>query len=142
MKKTKVICTIGPASSSVEVMGKMVEAGMNCARINLSHADEEGILNTIRVVREVRKSCNLPVAIMYDTKGPEFRTLKFKDGGVTLKKGDTIKMSKSCVQGNEEEFGVNHSDAIDFIKVGDKVLIDNALFELEVIEKENDFVHA
>jgi len=140
VKKTKVICTIGPASNSVEVMGKMVEAGMNCARINLSHADEEGILNTIRVVREVRKSCNLPVAIMYDTKGPEFRTLKFKDGGVTLKKGDTIKMSKSCVQGNEEEFGVNHSDAIDFIKVGDKVLIDNALFELEVIEKENDFV--
>ena len=140
MKKTKVICTIGPASNSVEVMGKMVEAGMNCARINLSHADEEGILNTIRVVREVRKSCNLPVAIMYDTKGPEFRTLKFKDGGVTLKKGDTIKMSKSCVQGNETEFGVNHSDAIDFIKVGDKVLIDNALLELEVIEKENDFV--
>ena len=140
MKKTKVICTIGPASNSVEVMGKMVESGMNCARINLSHADEEGILKTISVVREVRKSCNLPVAIMYDTKGPEFRTLKFKDGGVTLKKGDTIKMSKSCVQGNEEEFGVNHSDAIDFIKVGDKVLIDNALFELEVIEKENDFV--
>ena len=140
MKKTKVICTIGPASNSVEVMGKMVEAGMNCARINLSHADEEGILKTISVVREVRKSCNLPVAIMYDTKGPEFRTLKFKDGGVTLKKGDTIKMSKSCVQGNEEEFGVNHSDAIDFIKIGDKVLIDNALFELEVIEKENDFV--
>ena len=140
MKKTKVICTIGPASNSVEVMGKMVESGMNCARINLSHADEEGILKTISVVREVRKACNLPVAIMYDTKGPEFRTLKFKDGGVTLKKGDTIKMSKSCVQGNEEEFGVNHSDAIDFIKVGDKVLIDNALLELEVIEKENDFV--
>ena len=140
MKKTKVICTIGPASNSVEVMGKMVEAGMNCARINLSHADEEGILKTISVVREVRKACNLPVAIMYDTKGPEFRTLKFKDGGVTLKKGDTIKMSKSCVQGNEMEFGVNHSDAIDFIKIGDKVLIDNALFELEVIEKENDFV--
>jgi len=140
VKKTKVICTIGPASNSVEVMGKMVEAGMNCARINLSHADEEGILKTISVVREVRKACNLPVAIMYDTKGPEFRTLKFKDGGVTLKKGDTIKMSKSCVQGNEMEFGVNHSDAIDFIKIGDKVLIDNALFELEVIEKENDFV--
>ena len=140
MKKTKVICTIGPASNSVEVMGKMVESGMNCARINLSHADEEGILKTISVVREVRKACNLPVAIMYDTKGPEFRTLKFKDGGVTLKKGDTIKMSKSCVQGNEIEFGVNHSDAIDFIKVGDKVLIDNALLELEVIEKENDFV--
>lgn len=140
MKKTKVICTIGPASDSVEVMGKMVNAGMNCARINLSHATKEEILKTINIVREVRKQCNLPVAIMYDTKGPEFRTLKFKDGGVTLKQGDTIKMSKSCVQGNENEFGVNHSDAIDFIKVGDKVLIDNALFELEVIGKEDDYV--
>lgn len=140
MKKTKVICTIGPASDSVEVMGKMVNAGMNCARINLSHATEDEILKTINVVREVRKASNLPVAIMYDTKGPEFRTLRFKDGGVTLKKGDTIKMSKSCIQGNENEFGVNHSDAIDFIKVGDKVLIDNALFELEVIGKEDDYV--
>ncbi|MEE0940177.1 pyruvate kinase [Methanobrevibacter sp.] len=140
MKKTKVICTIGPASDSVEVMGKMVNVGMNCARINLSHATEDEILKTIDVVREVRKISNLPVAIMYDTKGPEFRTLKFKDGGVTLKQGDTIKMSKSCIQGNENEFGVNHSDAIDFINVGDKVLIDNALFELEVVEKENGFV--
>ncbi len=140
MKKTKVICTIGPASDSVEVMGKMVNAGMNCARINLSHATEDEILKTINVVREVRKASNLPVAIMYDTKGPEFRTLRFKDGGVTLKKGDTIKMSKSCIQGNENEFGVNHSDAIDFIKVGDKVLIDNALLELEVIGKEDDYV--
>ena len=140
MKKTKVICTIGPVSDSVEVMGKMVGAGMNCARINLSHATEEDMLKTIEVIREVRKVCNLPVAIMYDTKGPEFRTLKFKNGGVSLKSGDKIKMSKTCIKGNEDEFGVNHSDAIDFIKMGDKVLIDNALLELEVIEKEDDFV--
>ena len=140
MKKTKVICTIGPASDSVEVMGKMVDAGMNCARINLSHAEEKDILKTISVVHKVRKASNLPLAIMYDTKGPEFRTLKFQNGEVNLKEGDTIKMSKSCVMGDETEFGVNHSDAIDFIKVGDKVLIDNALLELEVIEKKNDFV--
>ena len=140
MKKTKVICTIGPSSDSVEVMSQMVDAGMNCARINLSHATEKGIIKTIDVIREVRKACNLPVAIMYDTKGPEFRTLKFKNGGVNLKKGDTIRMSKTCVNGDENEFGVNHSDAIDFIKIGDKVLIDNALLELEVIGKEADFV--
>jgi len=140
VKKTKIICTIGPVSDSAEVMGKMVNAGMNCARINLSHATEEGILKTIDIVREVRNACNLPVAIMYDTKGPEFRTLKFENGGVDLKRGDTIRMSKTCVKGDENEFGVNHSDAIDFIKVGDKVLIDNALLELEVIEKGEDFV--
>lgn len=140
MKKTKIICSIGPASNSVEVMGEMVNMGMDCARINLSHASEEDILKTIDVVREVRKVCNVPVAIMYDTKGPEFRTLKFKDGGVTLQKGDTIRMSKNCIHGNEEEFGVNHGEAIDFIKIGDKVLIDNALLEFEVIGKEDDHV--
>ena len=140
MKKTKIICSIGPASNSVEVMSKMVDKGMDCARINLSHATREDILKTLDVVRKVRKQCRVPVALMYDTKGPEFRTLKFKDGGVTLKKGDTINMSKNCMLGSEKEFGVNHSNAIDFIKVGDKVLIDNALLELEVIDKKNDFI--
>ena len=140
MKKTKVICTIGPASDSAEVMEKMVNEGMNCARINLSHATEDGILKTIDNIREVRKATNLPVALLYDTKGPEFRTLKFENGGISLKRGDTIKMSKTCNKGSELEFGVNHSDAIDFIEVGDKVLIDNALLELEVIRKENDYV--
>ena len=118
----------------------MVNEGMNCARINLSHATEDGILKTIDNIREVRKATNLPVALLYDTKGPEFRTLKFENGGVSLKRGDTIKMSKTCNKGSELEFGVNHSDAIDFIEVGDKVLIDNALLELEVIRKENDYV--
>lgn len=140
VKKTKVICSIGPASNSVEVMGKMVDMGMDCARINLSHATQEDILKTIDIVRKVRKRSHVPVAIMYDTKGPEFRTLKFKDDCVVLQKGDTIRMSKNCVLGSEDEFGVNYSDAIDLIKVGDKVLIDNALFELEVVEKENDSV--
>ena len=140
MKKTKIICSVGPACDSVDVMSKMVNMGMDCARINLSHASKEDILKTIDVVREVRKACNVPVAIMYDTKGPEFRTSKFKDGGITLKKGDMIKMSKNCIVGNEEEFGVNHSDAIDLINVGDMVLIDNALYELEVTDKKDDFV--
>ncbi|AMD17812.1 hypothetical protein TL18_07140 [Methanobrevibacter sp. YE315] len=140
MKKTKIICSIGPASDSVEVMSEMVKNGMDCARINLSHATEEDILKTIDVIRRVRKETNVPVAIMYDTKGPEFRTLKFNDGGITIHEGDTIKMSKTCIHGDEKEFGVNHSEAIDFINIGNKVLIDNALLELEVIDKKDDFV--
>ena len=140
MKRTKVIASVGPASDCIEVMSEMVNNGMDCARINLSHATEEDILKIIDVVRKVRKICNKPIAIMYDTKGPEFRTLKFKDGKVSLKKGETIKMSKTCILGNENEFGVNHSEAIDFIKLGNKVLIDNALLELEVIEKKEDYV--
>ena len=140
MKKTKIICSVGLACDSVEVMSEMVNKGMDCARINLSHATRDGIFKTIDVVREVRKACNVPVAILYDTKGPEFRTSKFKEGGASLKNGDTIKMAKNCIVGNEEEFGVNHSDAIDLINVGDMVLIDNALYELEVIDKKDDFV--
>ena len=140
IKKTKIICSVGPASDSVDVMTKMVNNGMDCARINLSHATKEGILETIDVIREVRRITNVPVAVMYDTKGPEFRTLKFKDGGIALQKNNTIKMSKTCIIGNEDEFGVNHNEAIDFIQIGDKVLIDNALLELEVIDKKEDYV--
>lgn len=140
MKKTKIICSIGPVSDNVEVMSQMVNKGMDCARINLSHATEDKMLKTIDVIREVREICNVPVAVMYDTKGPEFRTLNFKNGGVTLKKGDTIRMSKKCIIGSKKEFGVNHNEAIDFIKVGDKVLIDNALLELIVIDKKEDYL--
>lgn len=80
MKKTKVICSIGPASDSADVMGEMVKRGMDCARINLSHATYDGIEKTLEVIRHVRKEYRVPLAIMYDTKGPEFRTLKFKEG--------------------------------------------------------------
>ena len=138
MKKTKIICSIGPASNNVEVMKEMALKGMNCVRINLSHATEETSLNTISVVREVRKQTNLPIAVMYDTKGPEFRTLEFADGGVTLRTGELIKMTKRNVLGNNIGFSVNHPEAIDQIKIGDKVLIDNALLELEVVNRNSE----
>lgn len=135
MKKTKIICSVGPACNKVEVMEDLVYKGMNCARINLSHATEKEILSVIEVVRAVRNNTGLPVAIMYDTKGPEFRTGKFRGDGIKLKAGDTIKMVKQEVLGNRDHFCVNHSEAIDYIKIGDHVLIDNALLDLEVIEK-------
>ena len=140
MKKTKIICSIGPACNCPEIMREMVYTGMNCARINLSHATEEEILNVIDVVRNVKNSTGLPVAIMYDTKGPEFRTGKFRGEGIKLKAGDTIRMVKQEVLGNKQHFCVNHSEAIEFIKKGDHVLIDNALLDLEVIDKHKTFV--
>lgn len=141
MKKTKIICSIGPASNSPEVMEQLVLKGMNCARINLSHATEESALETIDVVRQVRNSTGLPVAIMYDTKGPEFRTGNFEDeDGVKVKIGDSIKMVKETVIGNREHFSVNHPEAIDYIQVGAHVLVDNALLDLEVVEKGEDYV--
>ena len=140
MKKTKIICSIGPVSNNFETMEKMVLSGMNCARINLSHATEEDILNTIENVRRCRKSTNMPVAIMYDTKGPEFRTLEFEYDGIKINTGDTIKMVKNEVLGNNYEFSVNHPEAIDYITIGSHVLIDNALLDLEVIDKQPDHV--
>ncbi len=76
VKKTKIICSIGPASDSFEVMSEMAKSGMDCARINLSHATTESILKTLDVIRDVREESGVPIAVMYDTKGPEFRTLE------------------------------------------------------------------
>ena len=140
MKKTKIICSIGPVSNNVEIMEQLALNGMNCARINMSHAKDEDMLNTVEVVRETRRRTKMPIAIMYDTKGPEFRTLNFEFDGVELKTNDTIKMVKNNVLGNSEEFSVNHPEAIDYINVGDHVLVDNALLDLEVIEKGTDYV--
>ena len=140
MKKTKIICSIGPASNNFETMKQMVLKGMNCARINLSHASEDDITDTINNVRMVRRYTNMPVAIMYDTKGPEFRTLEFENDGITINTGQTIKMVKGNVLGNNYEFSVNHPEAIDYIEIGSHVLIDNALLDLEVIEKGEDYV--
>ena len=140
MKKTKIICSIGPVSNNVEVMEQLALNGMNCARINLSHATEDSILNTIEVVRETRRRTGLPIAIMYDTKGPEFRTMNFEFDGVDIKTNDTIKMVKGNVLGNYQEFSVNHPEAIDYINVGNHVLVDNALLDLLVIEKGPDYV--
>ena len=140
MKKTKIICSIGPVSNNFDVMKELVENGMDCARINLSHSDYQNCLSIIDVVRQVRRELNTHVAIMYDTKGPEFRTLEFENGGIEIKTGETIKMVKGNSLGNRDGFCVNHSEAIDNIIIGNHVLIDNALLDLEVIDKENDYV--
>ena len=98
MKKTKIICSIGPASGNVEVMEQLVLKGMNCARINLSHASEDSILETIEVVRAVRKKTGMPVAIMYDTKGPEFRTLEIENDKISIKTDQIIKIVKNVIK--------------------------------------------
>ena len=140
MKKTKIICSIGPASESFDVMKDLVLNGMNCARINLSHASYEECKKIINTVRKVRKETGEYVAVMYDTKGPEFRTGNFKDGGIFINEGETIKIFKKDYLGDKTGFTVNHKNAIDSITVGCHVLIDNALLDLKVIEKEKDYI--
>lgn len=140
MKKTKMVCSIGPASNKVEVMKKMAMAGMDCARINFSHATIEERDTAIAAVREVRKLTGKNVAILWDTKGPEFRSGVLEGDSIELVAGKTIKLVKEDVKGNEARITVNHPEAIDSLDVGDTVLFENAKMKTEVIEKDSEGV--
>ncbi len=140
MKKTKIICSIGPASNKVEVMEQMVLAGMNVARINFTHATTEERNQAVATVREVRRLTGKNVAILWDTKGPEFRSGMLENDKITLTEGKTIRLVKDCVLGNQERFSVNHPEAVESLNVGNIVLLENAKMKLEVISKESDGV--
>ena len=140
MKKTKIICSIGPASNKPAVMSKMVEAGMNVARINFTHATIEERNQAVECVREVRNLTGKNVAILWDTKGPEFRSGMLENDKITLTEGKTIRIVKDNVLGNSERFSVNHPSALDSLDVGNVVLLENAKMKLEVISKESDGV--
>ncbi len=140
MKKTKIICSIGPSSTAPEVMSKMVEVGMNVARINFSHATMEERKAVVESVHKVREMTKKNVAILYDTKGPEFRSGMLENDEITLVEGKTIRLVKETVLGNEERISVNHPQAIDNLKVGSIVLLENGLMKIEVISVEEDGV--
>ena len=138
MKKTKIICSIGPSSCSPDVMEQMVKKGMNVARINFSHATLEEKQNVVATVKEVRQRTGANVAILYDTKGPEFRNGMLENDEINLVDGKTIRLVKEDVLGNEERITVNHPQAIDSLKVGDVILLENGLMKIEVISEDND----
>lgn len=140
MKKTKIVCSIGPASNEADVMEQMVLAGMNVARINFTHATIEERDKAITSVREVRKITGKSVAILWDTKGPEFRSGMLENDSIELINGNIIRMVKEEVLGTTERFSVNHPEAIDSLSVGDFILLENAKMKLEVISKEEDGV--
>lgn len=141
MKKTKIICSIGPSSCNSKTFKEMVLAGCNVARINFSHATIKERENVVKVVNEVREETGLTIGILYDTKGPEFRNGKVIEGGINLVPGNTIKIVKEDVIGNQERFSVNHSSAINSLNIGDIILLENGLMKIEVIEKDKDFVN-
>ncbi len=140
MKKTKIVCSIGPASNEPDVMEKMVIAGMNVARINFSHATIEEREKACASVREVRKRTGMNVAILWDTKGPEFRCGIMENDSIELVPGETVDIVKETVTGTKERFSVNHPSAIDSLNVGDIILLENAKMKLEVIAKYEDRV--
>lgn len=140
MKKTKIICSIGPSSNQPDVMEKMVLAGMNVARINFTHATIEEREQACASVREVRRRTGKNVAILWDTKGPEFRSGMLENDSIELIPGNIIRIVKDNVLGTEERFTVNHPEALDSLSVGDIILLENAKMKLEVISVEEDGV--
>ena len=140
MKKTKIVCSIGPASNEADVMEQMVLKGMNIARINFSHATLEERQKALDSTREVRKRTGMNVAILWDTKGPEFRCGVMENDGIDLVDGENVRLVKESVTGTSERFSVNHPEALDSLKVGDVILLENAKMRLEVISTESDGV--
>ena len=134
MNKTKIICTIGPASESEEILTKMCLAGMNVARLNFSHGTHEEHLAKIETIKRVRDKLDLPIAIMLDTKGPEYRIKTFKDHKITLAEGDTFTFTTEDVEGDQSKVSVTYRDLANELKPGDRILVNNGLVICEVKE--------
>ena len=135
MKKTKIICSIGPSSAKYETFKQMVLNGMNVARINFSHATEEEKSNVLSLVKKANEELGSYVGVLFDTKGPDFRTGNMTDDKINLVEGKTIKLVKDDILGTEEAITVNYKDALDSIEVGNEILLEDGLMKLEVIEK-------
>lgn len=134
MRKTKIVCTVGPACSDEHILAEMCLAGMNVARLNFSHGTHEQHLNMINTIKKVRRSLDRPLAILLDTKGPEYRIRTFRDGSVTLNDGDTFCLTVEDIIGDEHRVSVSYGGLINDLSVGDRVLINNGLVVLEVKE--------
>ena len=134
MRKTKIICTIGPASENEETLKKMCLAGMNVARLNFSHGTHEEQRKKIDLIKKVRTELNLPIAILLDTKGPEYRIRTFKDGKVHVNAGDKFTFTVDEVEGDEKRVSVNYKGLVKDLSVGDKILVNNGLVVFEVEE--------
>lgn len=134
MRKTKVICTIGPACENEATLTEMFGAGMNVARINFSHGTHEEQQMKFDLVKRVRERLVLPIAIMLDTKGPEYRIKTFENKRIKLEDGDIFTFTTEDIVGNEKRVAVNYSHLIDDLNVGDTILVNNGLVIFEVIE--------
>lgn len=138
MRKTKIVCTIGPASESLEVLKQLIRSGMNVARLNFSHGNYEEHANRIKLIREAAKEVGKTVAILLDTKGPEIRTGLIENGEANIKQGNIITITMNEIVGNEERFSVTYRNLIQDVQPGSKILIDDGLIELEVLEVDQE----
>ncbi|MBT2681943.1 pyruvate kinase [Bacillus sp. ISL-35] len=140
MRKTKIVCTIGPASESVEKLTQLIEAGMNVSRLNFSHGNHEEHAARIKNIREAAEKTGKKVGILLDTKGPEIRTNDMENGAIELTTGQECIVSMKEVLGTVDKFSVTYDQLIDDVHPGAKILLDDGLIGLEVIsiDKENN----
>lgn len=134
MRKTKIIGTIGPASSNYQTLKELALAGLNVVRINLSHATLEGMNGILENVKRIRQELNIPLPIMIDTRGPEIRVKTFKNGEVKIKKGQIFTFTGRDVEGTEEIVSFNEPEIIKCIKPNNKILAVNGLIGFKVLE--------
>ena len=136
MRKTKIVCTIGPASENPEVFRRMCLNGLNVARLNFSHGTHEEHQKKIDMIKAVREELKLPIAIMLDTKGPEYRIRTFKNGKIQLQDGDEFTFTTREVEGDEHIVSVSYKGLAEDLAPGDKILVNNGLviFEVETIQ--------
>lgn len=132
MRKTKIICTIGPASSEEDMLRQLMLNGMNVARLNFSHGTHAEKLEVVNRIKKLRSELGLAVALLMDTKGPEIRTHKFENDSIELITGDEVKIVKKDVLGNAERFSITYKDISKDLSVGSRILIDDGLISLKV----------
>lgn len=134
-RKTKIVCTIGPATESEEMLVKMADAGMNVCRLNFSHESQEQHLERIERIRKVEKESGRKFSILLDTKGPEIRTGVFKNGQESYAKGDIVTLCKEPMEGTKERFHIQCPEVFDDVSVGGTILIDDGKMRLTILEK-------
>lgn len=137
MRKTKIVCTIGPASETVETLVKLIEAGMNVARLNFSHGTHEEHEKRIENIRKAEEIAGKKVAILLDTKGPEIRTHTVEGGQIYLREGQELIVSMQEVIGNEKKISITYENLVHDVEPGTKILLDDGLIGLEVIRANN-----
>ena len=135
MKKTKIICTMGPACTDHDTLTKMVEAGMNVARFNFSHGSHEEHQRNIQLVKQIREELDQPIALMLDTKGPEFRIGTFGEKQVELVAGETFTLTAEPVVGDVHQVSVSCPAIFQQLKAGDPILINDGLVTIQVTER-------
>ena len=137
MKKTKIVCTMGPINDK-EMMHKLVQEGMDIARFNFSHGDQKEQKGRMDLLKQVREEENKPIAILLDTKGPEIRTGPLKNNKeVYLEDGDTFILTIDQIEGDQKKVSISYKGLVDDVVTGGKILIDDGLIELEVTSKTN-----